>query len=319
MRWLAARGVDASLLGARFGLPDDAAARDDVPVTPRALEELLEAAAALVGEPYLALQLPTELPFRRYGLHELAARASGTVREAMARIARYAPLIHPRMEFVFDESDGEARWRQRMLGYPRGVGRASHEYGLATALAHLRRATSPSVAARRVWFIHARPRDLLPLYRFFGTRELSFGCDDNGLAFDAALLDAVTEGDPRLLATVEPLAEAALRAQPRAHDFRGEVATRIRASLPDGADVESVAASMHMSPRTLQRRLADCGAQFSEVLDEVRADEAKRALTASDAPLAEIGWRLGFADLATFSRAFKRWTGKPPGMYRRGT
>jgi AraC-like DNA-binding protein len=319
MRWLLARGVDPSLLGARLGLPDDVAARDEVAVTPHGLEELLEAAAALVGEPYLALQLPTELPFRRYGLHELAARASGTVREAMQRVQRYASLIHPRMEFAFDESDGEARWRQRMLGYPRGVGRASHEYGLASALGHLRRNTQPSVAARRVWFMHARPRDLVPLYRFFGTRELSFGCDDNGLAFDATLLDAATEGDPRLLATVEPLAEAALRAQPRAIDFSVEVATRIRASLPDGANVEAVAAAMHMSARTLQRRLNDAGAQFSEVLDEVRADEAKRALTGSDAPLAEIGWRLGFADLATFSRAFKRWTGKPPGMYRRGS
>jgi AraC-like DNA-binding protein len=72
-----------------------------------------------------------------------------------------------------------------------------------------------------------------------------------------------------------------------------------------------------MSARTLQRRLGEAGAQFSEVLDAVRADEAKRALAGSDAPIAEIAWRLGFADLATFSRAFKRWTGQPPGTFRR--
>ncbi len=321
MRWLQARGVDASLLevwAARFALPADAAARDELPVTPTALDELLEAAGALVGEPYLALQLPAQLPFRRYGLHELAARASGTVREAMERTVRYASLIDPRMSFAFEVEGGEACWRQQMRGYPRGVGRASNEYALGAALTHLRGAASVSIGARRVWFMHPRPRELGPLHRFFGTRELDFGSDDNGFTFDAALLELPTpEGDARLLATVEPLAEAALRAQPPAHDFSVEVATKIRALLPDGGNVEAVAAALHMSARTLQRRLGEAGAQFTEVLDAVRTDEAKRALVGGDVPLGEIAWRLGFADLASFSRAFKRWTGQPPGTYRR--
>ena len=319
MRWLAARGVDAALVGARFGLPADAAERDETDIAPTTLDELIEEVAPLVGEPFLALRLPAELPFRRYGLHELAARASGTVREAMQRVARYASLIHPRMSFQLDEADGEARWRQAMRGYPRGVGKASNEYAVGSALLHLRRAAGEGAAVRRVWFMHPRPRDIGPLHRYFGTRELDFGCDDNGLAFDAALLDRVApEADARLLATVEPLAEEALRAQPPARDFADEVAMKVRALLPDGANVDAVSAALHMSARTLQRRLGEAGAQFSEVLDGVRADEAKRALTSSDAPIAEIGWRLGFADLATFSRAFKRWTGQPPGTYRRG-
>jgi AraC-like DNA-binding protein len=320
VRWLGARAVDASLLAARFALPADVAARDDVPITPTALDELLEAAGALVGEPYLALRLPGELPFRRYGLHELAARAAPTVREAMERVARYASLIHPLMIFRLDADAHEARWRQQMRGYPRGVGKASNEYAVAAAHAHLARASAGAATVRRVWFMHARPRDLGPLHRFFGTRELDFGCDDNGLAFDAALLDrAAPEADARLFATVEPLAEAALRAQPPAHDFAVEVATRIRAALPDGAHVDAVAAALHMSARTLQRRLGELGTQFSEVLDGVRADEAKRALTTTAAPLAEIAWNLGFADLASFSRAFKRWTGQPPGTHRRNS
>jgi AraC-like DNA-binding protein len=225
------------------------------------------------------------------------------------------------MSFAFDEEGDECRWRHRMLGYPRGVGRASNEYALGAALGHLRRAVGGPVAARRVWFMHPRPRDLGPLHRFFGTRELDFGCDDNGFAFDRALCDRATPGaDARLLATVEPLAEEALRAQPPATDFSVEVATRIRAVMnerPDAVNVDAVAAALHMSARTLQRRLGDSGTQFSEVLDAVRADDAKRALVGSDVPLAEIAWRLGFADLATFSRAFKRWTGQPPGTFRR--
>jgi AraC-like DNA-binding protein len=69
----------------------------------------------------------------------------------------------------------------------------------------------------------------------------------------------------------------------------------------------------------LQRRLSDDGTRFSDVLDEVRAELARDWLTAGTLPLAEIGFRLGFSDLAGFSRAFKRWTGEPPGTFRART
>jgi AraC-like DNA-binding protein len=207
--------------------------------------------------------------------------------------------------------------RQRLVGYPRGVGRHLHELGLAAVLAWLRRELDGPLAARRAWFIHARPRDLVPLYRFFGTRALAFGCPDNGVALPAAALERpARSADARLYATVEPLAEAALRAQPPANDFAAEVLGRVRALLPDAVDAATVAQALHMSSRTLQRRLADEGTRFSDVLDEARAGLARQWLTDGRDPLGEIAWRLGFADLAGFSRAFKRWTGEPPGTWR---
>jgi AraC-like DNA-binding protein len=233
-------------------------------------------------------------------------------------MARYASLVHPQLELVLDESDGEARFRQRTRGHPRGVGRHMHEYALASALTHCRRDHGRPLSARRVWFIHARPRELSPLHRFFGTRELDFGRADNGLALPAEVLDAPLQGaDPRLLATVEEMAEAALRAQPSAQDFAQLVAARVRALLPVGASMEAVAQALHMSPRTLQRRLDEEGTRFSEVLDGVREELARTWMADRALPLAEVGCRLGFSDLATFSRAFKRWTGKPPGTFRR--
>jgi AraC-like DNA-binding protein len=319
-RWLTARAIDPAPLLARCGLPAGLAAEEQWAIGPSALDELMAEAGALAGDPFFGLRLPAELELRRYGLHELVARAAPTVRAAVASVVRYRSLIHPRFELRLEEDAGEARIRQRLLGYPRGVGRHSHEYALATTMVHLRRELDGPLPALRVWFMNARPRDLVPLYRFFGTRALDFGCADNGVALPAEALDRPTRsGDPRLLATVEPLAEAALRAQPPASDFASEVTTRIRALLPDGADAAAVAKALHMSPRTLQRRLGDEGTRFSDVLDEARAGLARDWLGGGNEPLAEIGWRLGFADLAGFSRAFKRWTGEPPGTYRART
>ncbi len=324
LRYATGRGIDAELLSCRFGLPGDAAARDEISVSESVVRELLEATADALGEPFLALRLPSELPLRRYGLAELAARSSATLRDGLSRMARYASLVYPGLDCALEEDANEATWQQRTPGRTRGLGRHAHEYALAYVLTHAQRETSDpenaacAVVPARVWFAHPRPPDLAPLHRFFGTRDLEFGTDSSGFALPRAALDLpMKSGDPRLLATAEDLAEVALRAQPRRNDFPALVAGRIEAMLASDASVDAVARAMHMSPRTLQRRLDDEGSRFSEVLDSVRETLARKWLAEEARTLADVAYALGFADLATFSRAFKRWTGKPPGAWRR--
>ncbi len=318
LRHVSARGGDPAILAARFELPDDAAEQDEVKVAPSVINDMLEAAAELLGEPFLALRLPAELPLRGYGLAELAARASSTLRDSLAQTARYAPLVHPQLAFELVESADEASWHQRTPAHVRGIGRHAHEYGLAHVLTHARAATGAQVTPLRVWFAHARPRALAPLYRFLGTQELTFGEVDSGFAFPRALLDApLHTSDPRLLATATGLADAALRANPSSHELAPRVAAHLREHLPDDASADRVARALHMSARTLQRRLEAESTSFTEVLDGTR-EELSRALLLDDSlSLGEIGYRVGFADLASFSRAFRRWTGMPPGQFRR--
>jgi AraC-like DNA-binding protein len=151
-----------------------------------------------------------------------------------------------------------------------------------------------------------------------GTTDIEFGAEDSGLALSSA--DAslpLPSLDPMLVAAAEHLATAALAAAPRQGAFSEVVAAKIEALLPVDVSGEVLAAEMKMSARTLQRRLEDEGVRFSLVLDGVRERIAKRLLREEAVPLTEIAFRLGFSDLATFSRAFKRWTGIPPGGFRR--
>ena len=315
LRYLAARGPDPAELIDRLALPADAAARDELAVAPEAIGELLAAAASLLAEPFLALRLPGELPLRRYELVELALRSSPTLRDGLAAAARHAACIHPQLEGALIEDGDEARWYQGAPRHPRGLGRHVHEYGLAYVLIHARAGLEAPLPVARAWFAHARPRgELDPLARLFGD-ELEFGAADSGFAFPRALLDAPLRGDPRLLATVEALT-ASLPAPPvGAAALAPRVAAALRADLT--ASAAEVAAALHMSARTLQRRLESEGTTFTGVVDDTRLALAKELLADLSLPLAEIAFRCGFADLATFSRAFKRWTGKPPGQFRR--
>lgn len=314
MRWAAARGIDVAT---RAGLEPSDAERDELAVTARTLATMLELASE--GEPHVALQLPAAVPFRRYDAGALAARVAATPRDALEALSRFAPLVFPRLEARVSATD-EVVLSMQIAGAPRGLGHHVDEYLLATALGHCRRGGT-IVVPLRVLVMSARPNGTLePLERAFGTGEIEFGAECTGFALSEA--DAsrpLPAFDPMLVAVADQIASAALAHAPKPNALATTVAAKIEALLPGDVSAEAIAAALKMSARTLQRRLEDEGQRYSSVLDEVRARVARKLLRDPTLALGEIAYRVGFSDLATFSRAFKRWTGVPPGTHRRRT
>ena len=95
------------------------------------------------------------------------------------------------------------------------------------------------------------------------------------------------------------------------------VYTEILRSLKHGEPrLNDIAAAMHMSDRTLQRKLKQEALTFQEVLDTTRQELAEQYLANTSLSLMEVSQLLGFVDLSNFYRACKRWFGLPPGQYR---
>jgi AraC-like DNA-binding protein len=76
--------------------------------------------------------------------------------------------------------------------------------------------------------------------------------------------------------------------------------------------VQDIARSLGMSERTLARKLADEGLNFTELLQQLRRDFALRYLSDRKLHVSKIAWLLGFQEVSAFTHAFKRWTGKTP-------
>ena len=75
--------------------------------------------------------------------------------------------------------------------------------------------------------------------------------------------------------------------------------------------------ALHVSVRTLQRKLVAAGTTFKEVSEAVRSRLAEEYLTDPKVSIAEVAFLLGFSDQSSFNRAFGRWTGVSPGKWRR--
>lgn len=96
-----------------------------------------------------------------------------------------------------------------------------------------------------------------------------------------------------------------------------QLQTILEELLPEGnATIETAAAAIHMTPRTLQRHLQEWQTSFSEVLQEVRFRRANFLLIHTDFSLTDIAMQVGYREQSSFSNAYKHWAGFPPRQMR---
>lgn len=174
----------------------------------------------------------------------------------------------------------------------------------------------------------------LPVARFdfaFG-RPPHVGCYDkvfpaplrfdqpcSAIWFDGKRLKDPVRRDEAALRVFLADAQAHVILPPRGRDpTSARVRQHLQQTQPAWPDLAATAAALHMSISTLQRHLAAEGTSFQALKDELRRDIAIVRLSTSTVPLAALAQELGFTDSAAFQRAFKGWTGSPPGTYRRG-
>lgn len=84
----------------------------------------------------------------------------------------------------------------------------------------------------------------------------------------------------------------------------------------DNMNFEGVSEALDMTPHTLRRRLKEEGNSFQQIKDSLRCDRAIQLLSHLQMPISDIAIELGFSESAAFNRAFKKWTGLTPGVFR---
>jgi AraC-like DNA-binding protein len=85
----------------------------------------------------------------------------------------------------------------------------------------------------------------------------------------------------------------------------------------DSVTEATIASDLHMSTRNLNRKLVAENTSFKALLLEIRSELASQYINDASLTLTEISYMLGFSEISSFSRAFKRWTGQSPSEVRR--
>lgn len=284
----------------------------------------LDLAADAIGDSALGLHLAEKANPRDAGILFYVVSGGKNIEEALKLFARFLRLANQAARFKIQRTPAGAVCHADLFGLPVDSARHNSEFGLAVILKALRELAGRNISPTRIAFAHPRNSDVKEFERFF-LCPVEFGRTSIGgatehlfeLSNDALAVPLMT-ADPMLIKALEPFCEAAANERTVATGtLRASVEREIEKRLPNGrAQAQNVAKALALSVRTLSRRLADEGTTYADVIDQLRRSLARQYLKDQSMSLSQIAWLLGYEGSASFSHAFKRWTGRSPSAVR---
>jgi AraC-like DNA-binding protein len=316
----AARGVSTPALaraaglaeGALEPLPESLAAKDYI--------ALLAAGAGLAGDPHFGLHVGERVRLGTYSVYGLILLACTDFAQVIEQTRRYEQLAHDlgrsQLEVDLEANMACYTWTSHFPGATRHLAESVFA-GIRTLSSWL---AGRPLAPLRLAFAHPSDADPAEYARVLGIVP-EFGADAHLTCFDAALLAMpVPNADAGMYPVLQQHAERLLREREDERERHGIVA-QVRACVirhlaNDRVRLAGIAAELGLSPRTLQRKLADAGASFQQVLDAARYALAQDYLRQRGLSLADIAFLLGYQEQSAFTHAFREWSGVNPGAWR---
>ncbi|BFM15145.1 AraC family transcriptional regulator [Maricurvus nonylphenolicus] len=279
--------------------------------------KLRQRATELTKNPAIGLELGWRLNLAGNGFLSIGALACENMIEAMRFITRFSPIINPAVTFevkidndflhVFiDSIYSEDRLNACLIDTPMAI------FSSALQL-------YPADEAQRV--IYHMKYDALPCEAYYCQwlkGQLFFNMPRNRVSFPMDMASKTMPfSNPRVVRQSEADLEVQLAAQCESHHSLIEDVRQLAVGESGCVlTLEEVAAKLHMSSRTLIRRLNALGSSFSDITNEVRESLSKGYLENSRLSIEEISFLLGYKNSSNFSKAFRRWVGCSPSVYR---
>lgn len=303
--WLAPAGfspADLDRLEHRISLADSVA--------------LVEDALVLTGDPALGLHVVENVTSRATDLFTYLAATSNTGREAFEAGTRYVEVAGSDFEFSLEVRSGRSIVSTRSAITDGAQDRFFAEVTVGLMVKFGRIVAGALDASAEAWFAYPAP-DYADEYGRVLELPIRFDAPCHALSSSADRLDApLPRADSRLQELLEQHARRLYEALPRSDCFADRVRDAILAELPSGdPGADHIAQRLHLSTRTLRRRLRHEGTTHRELLDAVRSELARSYLASRELGASEVAFLLGFSDTSAFHKAFRRWTGLSPAAW----
>lgn len=311
-------GVKREDLLANSNIPADIFDKADARLSLIQAGGLLFRAMQLSGNPAFGYEIGLRSNLTSHGFIGYGVLSHPTLRQAIEFGAKFLQLRLPNLSYTL-KSDGHYEGIIVMENIPMGSVRQCMFdlflvglWRMVPILMPERPGASDDI---ELWFDYPEPdyyaayRDRLP--------KMRFSMPSNQLRFTAKHLDLPmgTANSVTAQLVVEQC-ERELAVLGFSEDLLGQVRACFNDVQYGYPDQEAVAARLHLSVRTLKRRLQQHGTNFQTLLDEARRRDAIHLMQDSALSIEDIAERIGYSDRANFTRAFRKWTQMTPQEFR---
>lgn len=277
---------------------------------------LLERAARACNDPLLSLHLGQRIAPAHLGVLGYALGACPDIGALLRRWQQYERVVAnvTPVDLRVEAQSVVLTWPCS----PESTGPLVDETAFAAMTQFARNMADGDARLDEVRFTHAAPQDISPYLAYFGC-PVKFGQPATSLRFPAAHLRLpLRQPDETLLRIMEQQVQVLLAAMPKMDDLEHAIRQAVAGFARQGeVSLARVASDMHMTARTLQRRLDKLGLTFRELRDDTRRRIAEAHLKDPRLSLAEVAWMLGYSEQSAFTRAFRRWASQTPQAWRR--
>lgn len=293
-----------------------------LPTTRISINQLIQCfrnASRLSRDPRFAYHAGLRFHVSTYGMYGFAILCSTDFRRTMRFASEYLQLATPHADASFREDGDLAVWSVVPIPHP-GVDATLYrflvELTFGTMQSLHRDVMGPSFAARELHVTYRPPDNAAAYTEAFGCPVL-FAQSENAFVFDAAWLNQTPAlGNELTYKETVELCNRLLEDMRLHIGLAGRVREILLANLMHPTRIEAVAKDLHMTSRTLKRKLSEENTSFRKLADELRTQVAIKFLRDTELTVEDIAYSLGFDEAANFRRAFRRWTKATPLEFR---
>jgi len=275
----------------------------------------LRLGAQATATPHFGLLLSRKQRFSALGAVGFAVREAPNIQAAIENLNRFLPVHNQAGRTLLAVDGGLARWTFEVV--LRDAPALDLQFDLVAGIGMnlLQHLAGHNWVPQRLYLKRAEPADPRP-YRQLFRCPIVFDAEFTGMVFPRSLLAQPVANADQQLYRILYAHLTQLEAQAPS-DFGSLVRETVAMSLQDGdSSIDSVAARLGLSERTLQRRLQAAGLNYKDILIDVRRSVAQQYLRDTGISMTRIATILGYSDLASFSRSFRREFGVSPRQWR---
>lgn len=312
---IAKHGGDPAAVLDQFGIDTRLFDDSEAYVSYPRMVKVLEHCASTFGEPFFGFELGKGQTTDVMGPLAALMLSSATVAEGLQLVERFMAVHAPGARMQLSQTGRETRLSYEVLDRASTACRQVNELSMTAAFNIMRALAGADFEAEGVEIASAPPTASRERLERYFSAPIHYEQPISALCFRSDYLTRrIDTGNPTLLRFAKEQCETLCPDEPQLEQV---VASHIRRLMPMGAcSLEMVARQLSIHPRSLQNRLTAEGLEFREILKDQRKELASAYLAGSRTPLAEVASLLGYADQASFSRAFTSWYGTSPRRFR---